>query len=141
MTREGHDFMTVMFSFPGGGGCDLCGPRRSQGFAKSAKRTVQRLAPAQLTAITIHIAVLAAQFPSLVACCGVVAVVEIAVLFAPVVGDSRLVMTDIASQTPVTIPGQRRCNTHSHQQKNPSNRAFHGFSLRPPQAASSQIGR
>src|SRR5271169_2494236 len=65
-----------------------------------------RLAPVQLAPIAIHVAVLPAQLSAIMC-------------------DFGLVVPDIAVQTSVTVPGQRRRHTHSHQQEYPSYCAFH----------------
>jgi hypothetical protein len=81
--------------------------------------------PIERAAIAIHVAVLAAQFSAFVTRGGIISAVEVATQLAAIVCNFSLVMADIAPQTSVTIPGQRGRNTHSHQQENPSNRAFH----------------
>src|ERR1700687_4361075 len=66
---------------------------------------------------------------------GIVATVEIAAQLAAVMCDPGLVVPDVAVQTSVPVPGKGWRHTHSYQQKNSSNRAFHTLSLRPHQAA------
>jgi hypothetical protein len=88
--------------------------------------------PVEIAPIPIDVAVFAAQFFAFVASGGVIPAVEIATQLATIMCDLSLVVTDIAVQASVTIPGERRRHTHSQQQENPSNCAFHIFC--PPTA-------
>ena len=69
--------------------------------------------PVKVAAIAIYVAVLTAQFTAFVARGRVVAAVEVAPKLAAIVSDLGLVVTDIAVQTSVTIPGQRGRYAHS----------------------------
>jgi hypothetical protein len=84
--------------------------------------------PVEVAAILIYVAILATKFAALVACRSIVSVVQIAAQLATIVSDLGLVVTDIAVQTSVAIPGQRGRHAHSDEQENSSNRAFHKFS-------------
>ena len=70
--------------------------------------------PIECAAIAIHVAVLATQFPSLMARGTIISVIEIAAQLSPIVCNFGLVVPDIAAQASVTIPGQRGRHTHSY---------------------------
>jgi hypothetical protein len=62
----------------------------------------------------------------------IVAVVQVAAQLVAIVCDPDLIVPNIAMQTAVAIPGKGWRHTHSCQQENSSNRAFHIFC--PPTA-------
>jgi hypothetical protein len=95
--------------------------------------TTRGLAPAQFAAIAIYVAVLAPQFPALVARGFIISAPQVAPQLVAIVSDFGFIVPDVAAQTSVTIPGKRRRHTHTNQQENSSNRSFHIF-LRPQTA-------
>lgn len=81
------------------------------------------LAPVEVAAILVQVAIFAMEFATLVACGSVVSAAKIAAQLAAITGYFGLVMTNVAPQAAVAC--QRRGDTHSHQQKHSSYRAFH----------------
>jgi hypothetical protein len=85
-------------------------PRGS--FTRKANRPRALVAVAvEFAAIAINVAVFATEFAALVACRGVVAVVEIAAEFAAIMGDLGFVAADI---TAVAIPGKSRRHAYPY---------------------------
>jgi len=88
------------------------------------------LAPIRFAAIAIQVAVLAAQFPALVARGRVVSVIQIATQFLAIVGNLGPIVVHLPAKTIVSIPCESRHGTQSSQQQDSSNCAFHFCHLR-----------
>ena len=86
--------------------------RSCQSRVRSANRGREESAaiPVELAAILIEVSVFAAQFPALAARGRVVAVVHITAQFTMVMSDPGLIVTNVAAQAMVTVPGQRGCD-------------------------------
>jgi hypothetical protein len=79
----------------------------------------------------MQIAIFATEFATLMASCAIVAVAQIALEFPAIMRDFGFIVTDVTMQA--AIRRERRRDSHSHQQQNPSYGAFHVL-LAPSQA-------
>jgi hypothetical protein len=84
--------------------------------------------PVQIAAVTVDVAIFAAEFAALVPDGSVAAAVQIVTQFASIQRNSVLVMPDVAPVAPCIV-GKHRSRAHSQQQQNPSDCPFHLVSL------------
>src|SRR5579864_7428731 len=69
--------------------------------------------PVELAAVAVNVAILAPEFPALMARGSIVAVVEIAPQFAPIMINPRIVVADVAPDTVVAVPCKSGRHAHS----------------------------
>src|SRR5579885_501365 len=79
--------------------------------------------PVELPAIAIHIAILTAKFAAFMPCGGVIAISKVTTQFAAIVPNLVFVVPNVTACSAIVC--ERRSHSHSHQQQDASNYAFH----------------